>query len=420
MSLNLLDLAKGYLTNAAVEKVSEFLGENPTTVQSGISAALPTILGSIMNTASTGDGLSSIMGLLKNNDQSNVLSNFSETLGNKNGMETMLSGGQGILSSLLGNNLGSVVSAISSFSGLKSSSSSSLLSMAAPLLMGVLGKQVSSQGLGLSGVANLLMGQKDFVKSAMPAGLSGVASLMNFDNLGDFKGGKVEKEIKEVVEETSGGFNWWPWLVGALLLIGAFWAFKNCKGDVKDAAANVQEATVAVVDSSASLATDAATTVGEGITALGDFFKRKLPNGIELNIPKNGIEDNLIMFVEDTKMEVSKDKWFNFDRINFATGSANLSEESKEQVKNIAEILKAFPAVNIKIGGYTDNTGNAAANLKLSDARAKAVMNAIVTEGVDKARLEAEGYGQEHPVATNDTEEGRAQNRRIAVRVTKK
>jgi outer membrane protein OmpA-like peptidoglycan-associated protein len=86
----------------------------------------------------------------------------------------------------------------------------------------------------------------------------------------------------------------------------------------------------------------------------------------------------------------------------------------------MVEILKAYPTVHLKIGGYTDNVGDPAANFKLSDERAKSVRNEMIKMGVEPSRLLAEGYGEQYPVASNDTEEGRAQNRRIAVRVTKK
>ncbi|RRB07032.1 sodium-translocating pyrophosphatase [Larkinella rosea] len=153
---------------------------------------------------------------------------------------------------------------------------------------------------------------------------------------------------------------------------------------------------------------------------LGDFKSVKLTNGVDLNVPELGVENKLLAFIQDVSKPVDKETWFDFDRLTFETGSATLKPESQEQLKNIAEILKAYPDVNIKLGGYTDNTGNAAANQKLSEERASSVKNELATLGTDKSRLESEGYGQEHPVASNDTEEGRAQNRRISIRVTKK
>jgi outer membrane protein OmpA-like peptidoglycan-associated protein len=74
----------------------------------------------------------------------------------------------------------------------------------------------------------------------------------------------------------------------------------------------------------------------------------------------------------------------------------------------------------MRIGGYTDNTGNESANLKLSQERADSVMQALVGKGVDASRLSAKGYGEEHPVADNSTPEGRQKNRRISMRVTEK
>jgi K(+)-stimulated pyrophosphate-energized sodium pump len=144
-------------------------------------------------------------------------------------------------------------------------------------------------------------------------------------------------------------------------------------------------------------------------------------NGVKLNIASSGnpVESSLLEFIKSDKA-VDKDTWFDFDRLLFETGSANLKPQSKEQLENVAEILKAYPAVAIKLGGYTDNTGDAAANLKLSSERAQSVKKSLADLGVDNARLESEGYGEEHPVASNDTEEGRAQNRRISIRVTKK
>jgi K(+)-stimulated pyrophosphate-energized sodium pump len=141
---------------------------------------------------------------------------------------------------------------------------------------------------------------------------------------------------------------------------------------------------------------------------------------VTLNFKSGGIEDQLIKFIEDTNAEAGKDNWFNFVDLKFATGSANIDTNSMNEVKNIAEVLKAYPNVNLKIGGYTDNVGDDAKNLMLSGERAKAVKAALVSLGISDTRLESEGYGKEHPAASNDTEEGRAANRRIAVSVRKK
>ena len=143
-------------------------------------------------------------------------------------------------------------------------------------------------------------------------------------------------------------------------------------------------------------------------------------DGISLKgVDDDGVEANLVTFIKSDKA-VDKTTWFDFDRLTFETGSATLKPASQEQLKNVSEVLKAYPNVNVKLGGYTDNTGDANANLKLSNDRAQSVKSELVRMGVSESRLEAEGYGQEHPVASNDTEEGRAQNRRISVRVTKK
>ena len=149
-------------------------------------------------------------------------------------------------------------------------------------------------------------------------------------------------------------------------------------------------------------------------------FVKALPTSFELKGKKDGIESGLVNFLEGST-PVDKTTWFNFDRLTFATGSAQLDmEKSNDQLTNIAEILKAFPKAKLKIGGYTDNVGDAAANLKLSAERAANVKAALVAMGIGAERLESEGYGQDHPVADNAADEGRAQNRRIAVRVTEK
>lgn len=151
-------------------------------------------------------------------------------------------------------------------------------------------------------------------------------------------------------------------------------------------------------------------------------FTKTLSTGVAIAGNGEGVEAQLIAFIEDATKEIDKTTWFDFDRLTFASGSAALDvEASKAQLDNIVAILAAFPNAKLKIGGYTDNVGAADANKKISQQRADAVVKALVDAGVAPERLEAEGYGPEHPVCpANDTDECKAQNRRIAVRVTAK
>jgi outer membrane protein OmpA-like peptidoglycan-associated protein len=146
-----------------------------------------------------------------------------------------------------------------------------------------------------------------------------------------------------------------------------------------------------------------------------EWVTKRLPTGTELRFPSNGIEVHLVNVLEGSG---TTDEWFVFDRLLFETGSATLKPESQEQLHNIAAILQAYPNAKIQIGGYTDNQGDPASNLQLSRDRAQNVQTSLIALGVGPSRIEAEGYGEQYPVASNATEAGRARNRRISLHVT--
>jgi outer membrane protein OmpA-like peptidoglycan-associated protein len=100
--------------------------------------------------------------------------------------------------------------------------------------------------------------------------------------------------------------------------------------------------------------------------------------------------------------------------INFPSGSAEIPSDSLNVIRTSAEAIKRAPAgTKIEIAGHTDNTGDAASNMRLSQARSDAVKNAFVAAGVNAGMLTTVGYGDNKPRATNETEYGRFQNRRI-------
>lgn len=150
-----------------------------------------------------------------------------------------------------------------------------------------------------------------------------------------------------------------------------------------------------------------------------------LPNGTKLQAFPGGIEDQLVKFIQSDEYkngtnDTLKTKWFDFDDLNFKFGTGELEATSQRQLDNIVAILKAFPDVKIKIGGYTDKKGDDATNKKLSDTRAKAVKAKLEAAGVGAQVPEAEGYGEEQAkVAETATDAERAVDRKTSVRLLK-
>jgi len=115
---------------------------------------------------------------------------------------------------------------------------------------------------------------------------------------------------------------------------------------------------------------------------------------------------------------IDPNNWYTLENLYFETGSSDLKPGSEVQLNNLAEILNDYPDLKIKLGGYTDNTGNEESNLKLSNLRAQTAKLKLLELGISSDRVEAEGYGSQHPVCeANDTDECKAKNRRIDVRV---
>jgi len=453
---NIITELGSLVTSQIVKSAANSLGESEGGIGKVIGALAPTILGGLLNKSSDNSAFGQIFDMLGDKKNTSYLDNLGGLIGGGNlAHNDPKDAAGGFLGSLFGDKMGGIIDMVASIAGVKKSSTSSLLGMVAPMIMGYLGKKILKEGLSATGLASFLGGQRKNISSAMPNQLADMIGFDMPDNIVEKAGNTVkaaadkavytaDKVTDTAVDTAKSGGNMLMKILPLLLLgIVALFAWKQCGNDVKnagekmvDVAGDAASATAGAVTDAANATVDAAgnavnatvdaagnavDAAGNAIASLGDFFKRKLANGIELNIPEFGVESKLLNFLDDAKAAVSKDTWYDFDRITFATGSASLDiNKSQEQLSNIAQIMKAYPNMNIKIGGYTDNTGNEAANLKLSEARANTVKNAIANLGVAANRIETEGYGIAHPVATNDTAEGRAKNRRIAVRVTKK
>ncbi|MGX5683487.1 sodium-translocating pyrophosphatase [Chryseobacterium cucumeris] len=158
---------------------------------------------------------------------------------------------------------------------------------------------------------------------------------------------------------------------------------------------------------------------GDFVYETGNLQKIKLNGGKTIAIGDGSQLYQLYNVVKQKdKSALDPNKWYTIENLYFETGSSDLKVESALQLNTLAEILNAYPDLKIKLGGYTDNSGNEDSNLKLSNLRAQTAKLKLLELGIAADRIEAEGYGSQYPVCkANDTDECKAKNRRIDVRV---
>ncbi|HET8633603.1 MAG TPA: OmpA family protein [Gemmatimonadales bacterium] len=405
MSSTLLDSFRNLLTPDTISSLASRFGESESSASRGLTGGFGAIMLGLLNRTSDAGAMRDIHGL--------VTQAATDSDGHAEaGLTSLLGGGTAgvgalgsrLLSMVFGGSSAAVSDAVSRTSGIKSSTAASMLSMLAPVVLGLLGRRVRTESLSAEGLTSLLTSEADSIRSAAPAGL---ASL--------FGPGAAAPGVRGTVDDEgsrqAGGLGW-VWLaVAAAVILGIIWFASRTNGPVNERMA--MDTTMAP----AGARSDSADVQAYSPRANGNVT---LPNGTRLSVPDTSLEARVVAFINDTNAKPDKETWFNFDRLRFETGSATLAPESHGQLRNLAAILTAYPDVHAKVGGYTDSTGNDTANKTLSENRARNVMDQLVALGINKGRLESEGYGEEHPVASNATEAGRAQNRRIALRITEK
>ncbi len=169
-----------------------------------------------------------------------------------------------------------------------------------------------------------------------------------------------------------------------------------------------------------------------GITGANGKFNQLLPPGDNYHVSVKSISDTtqyMILavpaleadefFTEPFWVNVKFDppRKYRLDKVYFDIDKASLRPESYPELEDLLLYLQRHDEIRMEIAGHTDNTGTAAHNLQLSQARADAIVKWLTGKGIKPGRLQSKGYGAGQPVAENDTEKGRQLNRRTEVRV---
>jgi OmpA-OmpF porin, OOP family len=372
MAANLFELLSGYLTPSVVTKMAEIVGESPAQTQKAVDVAIPALAGAACNQASTPRGATDLLGMLSPSRlDSGVVSNFASQLTGGATTQNLMRTGGTLLSGLLRGNTNSIASLIAGASGISIPGASSLLSLVAPLFFGVLGREASSQNLSASGLSSFLSSNRDTIQRLAPSGLANALGVSSMANLCGAPA-PVERPVAYV--ESKPGLPKWIWalpLLALLLLIPR-------------------------------LRSHSPTSAMANIT---------LPCGTVLSVEEGSFNYELANFMLKGS-DADLPKRIVFDHLNFDSATTNLTPESNATVSNLVAIMKCYPTMQIRLEGHTDSTGDPAANKTLSLERANAIRDLLVQGGVDPSRIATDGWGQEKPIASNDTEEGKAKNRR--------
>lgn len=416
MATNLVAQLMSEFDSGTLDSVAAALGESPAKTQAALAGVVPALLGGISSTVTTPAQADMLLGVIKRHkfDEAPV-HGMAAAMKAPGGISGLIASGRPLVESLLRGRTSAVGDWVAGLSGIGKSSSLSLMSLVLPLVLGQVGRRVASMGWSPSSLLGLLGEQRSFLQGA-PTGLHALLGIADSSAMRPVSFESVpaihdddDAAMAPVVAQSTPRRSALRWAVPLLLIAAVAVYFIGRGGNHRGSVVS----NVSGTDIPSPVAT-------AGVAALGPIVDRRLPNDTTLRIPTNGVESKLIGFIEDAGQAPSTETWFTFDRLEFETDSARLTASASDQLNNIADILRAYPEVKVKIGGYTDNTADAAHNLQLSQERATAAMQQIVATGIDPSRITAEGYGEQHPVADNATADGRQRNRRVDIRVTDK
>jgi OmpA-OmpF porin, OOP family len=396
---NLVQTVLGAVTPELAARLASLFGESTGSVSKGLSAAAPALLAGALQQSSTAGGAEKLLSLVGQAVAGgNPIDRLPALLGDEAARTSLLSQGRGFADGLLGANTGPAADSLASFAGLKAGSASQLLSLAAPLVLGAIGKALGPSP-SASGLQSLLADQRASILGALPPGLGSLFGL----------GGAAQAArtgAATTAAASRGGFaKILPWLIAAAIVLALIFALRSC--------GKRPEAPVTPLPAEPPAAAAPATPAP--VAAASQVLN--LPGGGTITVTPGSIGFGVATFLASNE---PAPKTFIFDNLNYDTASNALTPESRPTVTTLVSILKAYPNVQTRVVGYTDNQGDPAANKTLSDARAATVKKEMVAQGIADSRIETAGMGEADPIADNATEDGRAKNRRTELVIVKK
>jgi outer membrane protein OmpA-like peptidoglycan-associated protein len=335
VSDNLLSLIQSALGSDFTKLAGQFLGESVSSTQLALTSLVPTVLGGIAQKGATVEGATSLLSLVNGAKlDTSVLDNVAGLFGAGNNTVSSLMklGTTTLVPALFGDKAGGLVNSLAGAAGIKSSSATNLLAMIVPLVFTFLKKYVAKNNLSASSLSSLLKGQGEHLSKSLDSRLTGALGYASPAAMLSGVGGAA---ASAATATKSGLMRWLPWLIGAAILL-ALWNMFLGKPSSPAPAPAPKAAAPAVTPAPAPAP----------VAAAGFPFK-----------------------------------------VYFDTGSAAVSPVANAAVIAAVEAIRKESA-RVAITGYTDKTGDMAANEKLAKDRATAVRDALKTAGIAESGIE--------------------------------
>jgi OmpA-OmpF porin, OOP family len=410
MSSTLIDSVKSVFTETLTAKFSVLLGEPEVNIQKAIHGAIPMVLTDIIHKGWSQEHTIRVWNLSKQAAGGDFFGRLHELTIDSGGLVTgsiLLNQGTDFAKSLLSPRTEAVINEISRYASISIPASSFITGVVSFAALDASGRHIASTNADANNLALWLKSQAQGHVHSIPAGLEAKRAL---------------------------GLQYYPWekrvaarsntalyvvLIIIIIAVGGFLLYRY-RQQHTDVMAGTMDTTMS--DTTGRTAASAPAVVSTD-TAAASAIQVSLPNGKTLDTHKGGTEDRLVQYLSDPNAKLDKDhgNWFDFTQTAFASNSSSLLLDSEKQLKNIVSILDAFPKARIKIGGYSDNTGDSVANIRLSRQRAEKIEAKLKNLGARPSQITgAQGYGPQYPVGDNGTATGRAMNRRMSIDVKAK
>ena len=386
---------KDLVTQQRVAKAAATLKENESDVAKAISQILPSMLGALYTKGAT----TPIKDTIQLAGKHNIIKDLNGIY-EGSGVIEGINFGERFENDLIGSRNSAFPKSISKHSGISVDNADRLGNWVAATIAAWFGEMTVRQGHSLATLINDLGKEKSEFSKDIPEGVACELNLL-------VPGACVREEDKK----KSNTWIWWL-VVILILLVLAVLIFRGCDRNKSDETRVVVETEKIDVHKDGTV----------------EIINRTLSNGLVISVPKDGAEEQMIDFLDSNRFKNAKagsdelrERWFHFDYIDFEHNSAtSLTAGSRQQLVNIAAILKLYPDAKIMVGGYADRTGSKAVNDEISKERAEYVKKVLVDNGIAAARVSTEGFGKEFAKFPADAPDSqRVLDRSIALRLDK-